>query len=181
MKKNEKENHIKNKPDKTNKGILSGLLIGAGLVAAGGKIIFDNIKKKEKNNNNKEEESVLKNSIENNNKQFKSKDNDHKKKINKILEKLLENNLVKNKNLILPNNTNVEIDKNLLLCPLSNKIITDPVITPENITYEKNSLLNYLEKNKCEPKAKRKINKNEVIPNFIIIPIIYNYQKKLKK
>ena len=63
MKKNEKENHIKNKPDKTNKGILSGLLLGAGLVAAGGKIIFDNIKKKEKNNNNKEEESVLKKTI----------------------------------------------------------------------------------------------------------------------
>ena len=126
-----------------------------------------------------EEESVLKKSIENNNKQFKSKDNNNKKKINKILEKLLENNLDKNNNLILPNYTNVNhIDKNSLLCPLSNKIIIDPVITPENITYEKNSLLNYLEKNECESKTKRKINKNEVIPNFIIIPILYNYHKK---
>jgi len=173
MKKNEKENHIKNKPDKTNKGFLSGLLLGAG------KIIYDNITKKEKNNNDMEEESVLKKSIENNNKQFKSKDNNNKKKINKILEKLLENNLDKNNNLILPNYTNVNhIDKNSLLCPLSNKIIIDPVITPENITYEKNSLLNYLEKNECESKTKRKINKNEVIPNFIIIPILYNYHKK---
>ncbi len=173
MKKNEKENHIKNKPDKTNKGFLSGLLLGAG------KIIYDNITKKEKNNNDMEEESVLKKSIENNNKQFKSKDNNNKKKINKILEKLLENNLDKNNNLILPNYTNVNhIDKNSLLCPLSNKIIIDPVITPENITYEKNSLLNYLEKNECESKTKRKINKNEVIPNFIIIPFLYNYHKK---
>ena len=173
MKKNEKDNHIKNKPDKTNKGFLSGLLLGAG------KIIYDNITKKEKNNNDMEEESVLKKSIENNNKQFKSKDNNNKKKINKILEKLLENNLDKNNNLILPNYTNVNhIDKNSLLCPLSNKIIIDPVITPENITYEKNSLLNYLEKNECESKTKRKINKNEVIPNFIIIPILYNYHKK---
>ena len=173
MKKNEKENHIKNKPDKTNKGFLSGLLLGAG------KIIYDNITKKEKNNNDMEEESVLKKSIENNNKQFKSKDNNNKKKINKILEKLLENNLDKNNNLILPNYTNVNhIDKNSLLCPLSNKIIIDPVITPENITYEKNSLLNYLEKNECKSKTKRKINKNEVIPNFIIIPFLYNYHKK---
>ena len=160
---------------------MSGLLLGAGLLAAGGKIVYDNIIKKEKNNKDMEEESILKKSNENNKKQIKQKDN-NKKKINKNLEKLLENNLNKKNNLILPNNTNIcEINKNLLLCPLSKKIITDPVITPENITYEKNSLLNYLEKNKCEPKAKRKINKNEVIPNFIIIPIIYNYQKKLKK
>jgi len=168
-------NNNKNK-ENSNNGFVKSLVLGASLLATGGIILYDSIKKSDQKEQKKnEEEIILKNINENN-------IENQNKKISKDLEKLI-NNSKKNdeNNLILPSISYIdETNENLFKCPISDKIITDPVITPNNITYEKKSLLDYIEKNKCDPKTKKKLNKEDVVPNYILMPHIYENQNNIK-
>ncbi|KAI5955315.1 hypothetical protein KGF54_001876 [Candida jiufengensis] len=69
-----------------------------------------------------------------------------------------------------------------LLDPISFEILTDPVITPSGITYEKQHLLRHIKnKGKFDPISKQPLNKDQLYPNLIIKDSIEAYKMEHSK
>jgi STIP1 homology and U-box containing protein 1 len=67
------------------------------------------------------------------------------------------------------------------LCPISQEIMTDPVVTPEGISYDKKSILQWLSKNKICPLSKKPLKESDLIPNLALKNAIENYLKQSQK
>lgn len=65
------------------------------------------------------------------------------------------------------------------LCPISFEIMKNPVITKEGITYERNEIQKWLQRNKTDP-VTRQIISNELIPNVLIRKLIHEFLEKKK-
>lgn len=65
------------------------------------------------------------------------------------------------------------------LCPISFEIMKNPVITKEGITYERDEIQKWLQKNETDPVTRQKI-PNELIPNVLIRKLIYEFLEKKK-
>ena len=63
------------------------------------------------------------------------------------------------------------------LCPISFEIMKNPVITMEGITYEKDKIQKWLQKNETDP-VTRQIISNELIPNVLIRKLIHEFLEK---
>ena len=61
------------------------------------------------------------------------------------------------------------------LCPISYQLMTDPVITPYGISYDRKSIEKWLKVNKIDPIAHKKLDKNMLIPNYALKSIIETY------
>lgn len=64
------------------------------------------------------------------------------------------------------------------ICPLSHKIMVDPVITPYGITFERNCIESYIEKNKTCPLTHKTLSKEDLIPNYALKGSIEEYKKR---
>jgi hypothetical protein len=64
-----------------------------------------------------------------------------------------------------------------LLDPITLSLIDDPVITPKGITYDKNTIINWLNTKLICPCTKSRLNKNDLIPNRIFKEVLDNWKK----
>ena len=65
-----------------------------------------------------------------------------------------------------------------LLCPLTNKLFTDPVLTPHGFTYERSALLEYMRNNgHRDPKAHKQIRVQDLVPQRNIRQLADSFRK----
>ena len=69
-----------------------------------------------------------------------------------------------------------EIDS-VLLCPIKYDRITDPVITPSGVTYDKVWLEHYLRNNRSDPLTKESLTAQKLRPNIALRSIIQIVKK----
>lgn len=64
------------------------------------------------------------------------------------------------------------------ICPLSHKMMTDPVITPYGITFERSCIESYIERERKCPLTKRELAKEDLIANYALKGSIEEYKKR---
>ena len=64
------------------------------------------------------------------------------------------------------------------ICPLSHKIMVEPVITPYGITFERSYIESYIEKEKKCPLTNRSLSKDDLIANYALKGSIEEYKKR---
>ncbi|KAI5970527.1 hypothetical protein CANMA_000436 [Candida margitis] len=77
-----------------------------------------------------------------------------------------------------------EVDNNVieeapdyLLDPISFEMLTDPVVTPSGITYEREEIVNHINtKGKYDPISKQPLSKDQLYPNLIIKDTVEAYK-----
>ena len=70
--------------------------------------------------------------------------------------------------------------KNSFICPISQIMMSNPVITPYGTTYEKSEILKWLKKNNNDFITKKPLNKEMLVPNFILKATMREYKESLK-
>ena len=60
---------------------------------------------------------------------------------------------------------------NYLKCPITGKILNDPVITPDGQTFERKAILEKIEQVEENPITKNVLNKNDLIQNILVLKI----------
>ena len=176
----EEKKEKKNEKVDGTKGILAGIGASLGIVALGigGKLMYDKYKKKE---TPKEKEEFS---------NFKNVDNFE------IIEKLKKQKTLKpkiindeyDKNYIRANSIQTKDEdeeelikkKNSFICPIKQMMMENPVITPYGTTYEKSAILDWINKNNNDYLTKKPLNKDMIIPNYILKSSMMEYNESLK-
>ena len=68
----------------------------------------------------------------------------------------------------------------LLICPITKKIMEDPVITPYGTTYEKSAIIDWIKRYKTDYNTQKKLTQNMLVTNYIIKTAIKEYNESLK-
>jgi hypothetical protein len=96
--------------------------------------------------------------------------------------KYLYDEVVEEKKSVPANKVTAEwSDYESFLCPICQEIMQDPVITPHGISYERKSILKWLEKNTKCPITKNPLRKEDLIVNYALKQAIDDYFKNQKK
>jgi hypothetical protein len=66
--------------------------------------------------------------------------------------------------------------KNTFICPISQKMMEDPVITPYGTTYEKTEILKWIESNKNDYVTKKPLDNTMLAANYMLKVIIEDYK-----
>ena len=155
-----------------------GVALGATVAAIGGKLVYNHSTEKPKDKKSLGE-SVL-----------DYKDTEEKdsiiKKLNalkslkpKIVDNTHDNNFIRVNSL---NEIDVKEKENELICPITQKIMEEPVITPYGTTYEKSAIMDYISKNKKDFMTKKHLDEKMLVTNYILkVAIIYLYNNKYSK
>jgi len=184
--KSKKENPEKKKEEEEEKEeslgskILGGIGIALGIAAAGigGKIVYDLYKKNK--------ESKLKGSTVLNYEGAEQQDQIilKLKKQKELKPKIINDEIDKNyvrANSIKDNDEKEEKNKmKLFICPINQKVMEDPVITPYGTTYEREAITKWIEKNKNDYQTKKKLTVDMLVPNYILKSEINYYNESLK-
>ena len=153
-----------------------GVALGATVAAIGGKLVYNHSTEKPKDKKSIGE-SVL-----------DYKDTEKKDSIiiklnalKKIKPKIVDN--THDNNFIGVNSFN-EIDDNekekKFICPITQKIMEEPVITPYGTTYEKSAIIDWISKNKNDFMTKKVLNENMLVNNYMLKVAIKNYKESLE-
>ena len=75
-----------------------------------------------------------------------------------------------------------EIDEKIksFVCPITNTIMKDPVITPHGISFEKSAIEDWLNKHNTCPVTNKPLNKKDLIKNIPLKNAITEYSKTKK-
>ena len=65
-------------------------------------------------------------------------------------------------------------------CPINQKIMEDPVITPYGTTYERKAILDWIEKHKTDYNSDKKLTEDMLVANHTLKAAIKNYNESLK-
>ena len=68
-----------------------------------------------------------------------------------------------------------------LCCPITLELMNDPVICTDGYSYERNTIMQYLEKNSISPMTKQPIDKKNIFPNRTLKDAIENYKMNIEK
>ena len=74
-----------------------------------------------------------------------------------------------------------EIAFKSFVCPITNTIMEDPVISPDGISYEKSAIEAWLNKHNTCPLTNKPLNKKDLIGNIALKNSITEYIKTKKK
>ena len=66
------------------------------------------------------------------------------------------------------------------LCPISQEVMNDPVITPQGISYERKNITSWLENNNNCPITKNPLRKEDLITNYALKQAIEKYFRTKK-
>ena len=159
MRKKKNENNDKNDKKKNNNNPLGMVLFGLTSMAIGAGIsyLYNSFNKKETPQENQEKE---KSNIS------KKNEKENKKEVDVP---------------ILINETTFEEDDpeiQSFICPITQNIMSNPVITKYGISYEKEAIEKWLEKHNTDPLSGQPLNKNEIFPNYALKNAIIDYIKK---
>ena len=158
---------------------LGATALGIATAAIGGKLVYDNYTKK-KEEKQKFGDSVLEYKDIDENDSIIQKLKNQKNNKPKIIDNSCDNNYIRansfNKELEEKSDNDKEKE---FICPISNKIMEEPVITPYGTTYEKKAILDWIKKNKSDYKTKRLLKENMLVTNYILKEAIKNYKESL--
>ena len=188
MDSNDKKYEEKNENEKKETGFFGkkffiglGVALGATAAAIGGKLVYDHYSQKAKN------KKSLGESV------FDYKNDEESDAIIKKLEaqKCLKPKIVDNShdlNFLRVNSLN-EIDnkekevqkEKEFICPITQKIMEEPVITPYGTTYEKSAIIDWMAKNKTDFMTKKALNENMLVNNYMLKVAIKNYKESLNQ
>ena len=74
--------------------------------------------------------------------------------------------------------TTDEANEGSFICPISQQIMKDPVITPHGITYERSSIESWIDKKSTCPITRKPLKKIDLIPNYSLKNAIQNYNNR---
>ena len=118
-------------------------------------------------------------------KTIKDVKDENKKEIEEKKKEIEEKNLNEEK----LNKFMLKIDDNIIpesfICPITQSIMIDPVISPYGISYEKYAIENWLSKNNVDPFSQKPLHKEQLVRNFAlknaIREFIVNFKKEHEK
>ena len=96
-------------------------------------------------------------------------------KVKEIKNPINSNNQIKN------TDTDYEEIVESFLCPISLEIMKDPVITPDGISFDRESIVDWLKDHDTCPITKRPLSVSNLTSNKILKSIIENYLKNKNK
>jgi hypothetical protein len=83
------------------------------------------------------------------------------------------------------NNFATKIDDDVIpesfICPITQNIMIDPVISPYGISYEKYAIENWLSKNNVDPFSQKPLHKEQLVRNFALKNAIREFVINFKK
>ena len=170
--------------DKKEKGFFGkkffiglGVALGATAAAIGGKLVYDHFSEKSKNKKSLGE-SILdyKDTEESDNiiKKLKAQ----KSLKTKLVDNTHDNNFIRVNSL---NEIDVKEKEKELICPITQKIMEEPVITPYGTTYEKSAIIDWIAKNKKDFITKKNLDEKMLVTNYILKVAIKNYKESLNQ
>ena len=175
--KEKKEEKEENKSSFGKKFLIGlGAVLGTTAAVIGTKLAYDHFTKKKTNYN------IGDSAIE-----FKNNEADDAiiQKLNaqnKLKAKIVDN--TNNKNYIRANSItdfyNKEMKKEFI-CPITQKIMEEPVITPYGTTYEKKAIIDWIKKNKTDFQTKNLLTEDMLVTNHILKVEIKEYKDSLKE
>ena len=175
--KEKKEEKEENKSSFGKKFLIGlGAVLGTTAAVIGTKLAYDHFTKKKTNY------SIGDSALE-----FKNNEADDAiiQKLNaqnKLKAKIVDN--TNNKNYIRANSItdfyNKEMKKEFI-CPITQKIMEEPVITPYGTTYEKKAIIDWIKKNKTDFQTKNLLTEDMLVTNHILKVEIKEYKDSLKE
>ena len=175
--KEKKEEKEENKSSFGKKFLIGlGAVLGTTAAVIGTKLAYDHFTKKKKNY------SIGDSAIE-----FKNNEADDAiiQKLNaqnKLKAKIVDN--TNNKNYIRANSITDFYNKDMkkeFICPITQKIMEEPVITPYGTTYEKKAIIDWIKKNKTDFQTKNLLTEDMLVTNHILKVEIKEYKDSLKE
>ena len=175
----EKKGEQKKEEEKSDKGatIAKGILAGIGTalgiaaIGIGGKFIYDKVIKKG------ESEDKFQNLRREDSDQILQKLNKQKNLKPKIINDDFDKNYIRaNSNKSEDDEEIIQL-KNSFICPISNIMMENPVITPYGTTYEESEILKWIEKNNNDYITKKPLTKDMLLPNYILKAIMEKYRE----
>ena len=101
---------------------------------------------------------------------------------NKLKANIIDN--TNDKNYIRANSLtdfyNTEMKKEFI-CPITQNIMEEPVITPFGMTYEKSAIIDWIKKNKTDFQTKKDLTEDMLVPNYILKVEINKYKESLNE
>ena len=180
MEENKKDNEKKETEEKGGygKGILAGIGAALGIAALGigGKMLYDKYKKEEE----PEEDNKKQNLINKDTEKFMQKLRKQKNLTPKIITDEFDSNYIRANSIQNENEEKVLKIKNSFICPISQIMMENPVITPYGTTYEQSEILKWIEKNNNDYIIKKPLDKFMLIPNFILKSNMREYSENFK-
>ena len=179
-KKEEKEEKEEKKEKKEKSSFGKKFLIGLGAVLGttaaviGTKMAYDHFTKKKKIYSIGDSAIEFKNS-ENNDSIIKKLESQ-----NKLKAKVIDN--TNDKNYIRANSiTELNINETATeyICPITQKIMEEPVITPYGTTYEKKAIIDWIKKNKTDFKTNNLLTEDMLVTNHILNVAIKDYKESI--
>ena len=153
-----------------------GVALGATVAAIGGKLVYNHSSEKPK-----DKKSLVESVLDYKNTEEKDCIIIKLNALKKIKPKIVDN--THDNNFIGVNSFN-EIDDNekekKFICPITQKIMEEPVITPYGTTYEKSAIIDWISKNKNDFMTKKVLNENMLVNNYMLKVAIKNYKESLE-
>ena len=176
--KKEEENKEEKKNDNSvAKGILAGIgaALGIAAIGIGGKLLYDKAKKNKDKEDLTGEERLRNEDTE----QIINKLKSQKSLKPTIISDELDTNYVRANSNLNEDEEDIIKKKNSFICPISQKMMEHPVITPYGTTYEESAILKWIEENNNDFITKKPLNKDMLVPNEILISTMKEYKESL--
>ena len=194
----------------SNGGYIKQILTGIGAAIAlgvGGKIAYDKSKEDKEDDKKSDKEDNDKESDKEDDDKEREKEKDKKdnkeedstlryqgiddkdsfilklKKKLSIKPKVICDEIDNNNYIWVNSETTKDDDKERVesfICPISKKIMEDPVITPYGTTYEKSAILNWIKKNKTDYINNKVLTEDMLVTDYVLKTAIKEYNKSIK-
>jgi hypothetical protein len=107
----------------------------------------------------------------------------HVEEIRERSEKLIEEEKKAAENVEIKENSEHAEDneEDLLLCPISQELMTDPVMTPYGHCFQRSSIEQWLEKHNTCPITGKNLEKSQLMPCYTVKAIVEEHLKSLHK
>jgi len=145
-----------NKNSSSGSGFLTGLIctLGGIAVGVGAKLLYDEI--------NGETKKPI---------QCLDQNENHK-------EKIKANNKTQEEFDYPTTISSEEVEYQSFVCPITQELMRDPVITPHGISFERNAIQDWINKNPSCPFTKKPLKKEDLVTNYALKNSIHEYLKK---
>ena len=184
QKESEQKEEKKEKKGFFNKNFFIGLgatALGIATVALGGKIAYDKYSKSKEEKKKVLGESALEYFDCEENDSIIQKLNNQKNMKPNIVDNSCDSNYVRANSITdeLEEKNEIKEKEKEFICPINQKIMEEPVITPYGTTYEKEAIIEWIKKHKTDYKTNRLLSEDMLVTNYILKVAIKNYKESI--